>query len=562
MTTPSLSTLNLQKATTLAYSRSIDFQNGDIAFKLIDQLTFQVLAHNISNNQGVMPEIQELFTLQNSDDWLYLIVNGVPQGMAKLVGFSLPEGNFVKAATCSITFLIYREGDSLTSLGGYYEDYAAAFVGKPFVESLSESISYSVGENSISYSKQVSIKFSNSTRLVGSSSGPVQIAQDFAKKIFDYDASNNYAHMPSVGIEAGITDLLVSGYRKIRSESLNLITNECSFTETVSAQNVKSTYSHAATQSITIDKLGVASVTESGTIKGLTTPILASAEGGYASEVTSGKTRMLELFNRLSQCGDLNMDGGLPLLVSSSKTVRGEEGVIEYSITADNDPKKANSASGVIYERTIQISTQGGYESASENGTITGMSKVKMNLNLSGINRYVKYLQARAFFTASVVGGIKARLDAEVSNLSAKPVSRSENHSPFNGTIEYSHSYSAAPEFSQNTNWKKVVVAENSVLGVERANEFGITNFKTILQRLAGNTKGERSTAVSVIGYRVSPSESAITSARNSLLTFAKTQVNFTNDHPSRFSYNFSYKNNVAMTLSASYTTEMEEAQL
>jgi hypothetical protein len=561
-TLPSISQTVITKATTLGYSRRLETFGSDITFKMVETLSVQVLAHNISNAQGVIPELSELVALQNSDDWSYVSINGRQYGNAKLIGFSLPEGNFAKTATCNLTFDIFSEGDDLASLGGYYSDYGSAFgVSTPFVDSLSESLSYSKGENSISYSKEISVKFSDSVQIVSSENGPVTAAQAFAKRIFDYDASSDYADAAYIGSESGIADLLDAGYRKIRSESINLINNECTFTESISAENVVGSYSHSATRSLQIDQNGIATVSEQGTVKGLTVPIMASANTGYDAEVESARTRMNSLFNAIADCGSLNTDGTKIRFVASTKTIRTEEGIIEYSVSADNDPRKDSGTSGVISEIVTQISEQNGFKQITENGTVTGMSHVKYKGSLNGFQRYPKYIQAKTY-AATLIGGVSARVSALDANMSQFPVSRTETHSLFQGSISYSHAYSSEPKFAENSDYKQISVSFSDTQPLPKFNEFPIINESIVVQDLAGVSQGTYSTAVSIVGYRENPSHGNLIAARNKLLGWAKAKVETTNNHPSQISYSFSHLNNVNISLTAAYTTGMEEPQL
>jgi len=558
-------------AKTLGFNRRTEFFGGEIAFKRIDTITLEVLAHNVSTKNSVISEISDLFDLRDGRDWSYLRINGQIYDNAKLVGFSLPQETFTQTATCNLTFEIHNYADNLTNLSDvYYKDYKAAFQNKPFISEISESVNFEIGENSISYSKNINIKFNESFEITGSQNGPVQIAQSFAKSIFDEDADNSYTHLKIVGTEQNMFEILNSGYRKIRSESLNVISNSCSFTESIQATNIIDPngigYSHSATQSISIDKIGVATVTESGEVKGLKVPILTSANDGYDAEILLARTRIENLFNRLSSCGNLNEDNNNQILfMSESKTINEDEGIISYSVTADNDKTKENSNQGVFYQNETTISTTNGYKEVSSNGVIVGISIKKYDGNLSGLNRYPKYIQAKTFFTSNIAG-IITQVGSTVAGLSPNPISRQETHSPLKGELTYELSYSSRPEFQSNGGggdiFKSITSSEDTSTPTEKANEFGIINERYIVQRQLGSTQGSNSASVNIRGYRESPSENNVSFVRDKLLSEATSKVSSLitdKDHLSSAEYSFSFQNDVNLNLSASYITEIEE---
>ena len=545
-TAPSISQISITNAQTVGYNRSFEMFGGDITFKLVDTITVSVLVSDISNNGGILSDISDWFSLQSSDEWSYLSINGVSYDKAKLLGFSLPEGRMVKIAKANLTFSVLKEGN-LESLGGYYSDFSS-LVNDDYIDSISDSLSYSLGDNSCSYKKDISIKFSDRVDLTDSQSAPlVTKAQNFANNIL-----SSQSGMPTVGIEDDIDQLVNNSYSSIRSETFDVINNQCSFSDTISALNVKtSQYSHSCTNDISINEKGIASVSENGVIKGL---VSGGEDAGYTIEIENARSRMQNIFNEYSGCGSLNTDGSQIKFISSTKTEKDEERIIEYSVVADNDPKKdTSSGDNVISNQVIEDYVQNGYSGRRVSGTITGLSKQKVKGGFSSIDNFPKYKEAYDYFKSHISSWITSN---QVG--SPKVISRSESHAFYNGAVSYSFEFSSDPKYSDNDSVKQYVRNFSDTKAVTRKNQFGIIKDKTLVQVGDGNTKGTRSESANIIGYRITPNEGAIKASMDTVIPLVTAYLEETTDFPISRTYTASLLNDVTASVSASYTNDME----
>jgi hypothetical protein len=388
----SISLISINNAEKIGYSSSFELFDGSIVFNRKSQFTLTTIFSNINNQNGSIISFEEINELQNLEDYNYISVNGVILKRAKIISFNIDEGNFNKNAVVKIVLEILEDGDDLSSLQGYYQDYASGFLKVcSFVDNISESVSISNGENSISFSKQVDIKFSNSVLLQGVGNPVVNQAQIFAKAIFDYDKLNGYNTIPDINSEQLIRSILNKNFKRFTTETINIITNECSFTEQLEAENIKSqngvNYSHSATQSISIGQDGIVTVTENGSIKalqGFYSDHNNQAEQAYQNELQNAKTRLNDIFLKYYECQprrELNKESGLIKFLTISKEIDKYKGTISYTFSASNDKKYENigSANPVFYTTTLSYDINNNIWTAKEVGTIEGMINNKYN---------------------------------------------------------------------------------------------------------------------------------------------------------------------------------------
>lgn len=495
--------ITISNATQLSYKSSFEFFGSSIAFKKMEEIGLSCSFSDITKANGEALDVSAIEALKNSPDYSSWSINGRTFNKCKMTSFSVAESDYNTNVKVVIGLSIAKVADDLSALGGYYSDYGSAFSDScAIVDSISESISLSRGENAISYSKEVSIKFSNSLQFVGKDYPAVEQARTFARAIFEYDAANGYsATIPSLGSEPQIDDLLNKDFRRIRSEKLDLINNECSFSESISAENiVDQTYSHACTRSWTKDESGVITVTENGRIMGLIRPIAASAETAYQLELIASKARIQEIFDYYNKCNtDLNTRNSSIMFLSISKKVDQFNGSIDYSLTANDDPKLANSSSNVRYELTTTFGFDSDSNSVTYNGVIEGLSNVRINSLLSGAARYVKYMQARTFFE-SILG------DIPKTGLSPRATNRSETHSFLKGEITFERTFSDSPRFAKNdsTNLiKNMALSESYDVSRRKSNEFIIVNDGVLKQDTQGFHLNERTVSADLLLYRL-----------------------------------------------------------
>jgi hypothetical protein len=520
-----ISLISISNAETLQQSSKFETFGGFISFTKRTSATIKVSIGDMTDADGTIISEADLLYFQNISDYNTLSINGVLFPRAKITSFNIEGGNWNKEAKASLVIETLEDGQDLTNIGPYWTDYQTAFASVcTLIENLSESVTITRGENATTFNKQMTIKFSNSMVLQGPENPLVKQAQDFAKRIFDYDKTGPYSYLRTNGIgfsETDISNILKNGaYKKFTKEGLNLLTNECSFSQELQVSNIAdgAGYAHQATQTFATSKDGITTLSESGEVKGLTEPRLTAAEAGYSTEFDAAKVRLQAMYEFYLKC-----PAGTITWTGDSKTTDKFSGLISYEITGTDDPNYADSAAGVMSQRQTSISLDAGIYTVTENGTITGLSATRYNSSGSGLGRYTKYQQAITFFDVTKSNAVNTRLGALVVGLSPKPTLREEKHSPWKGEFAYRREFSSNEIYADNDgNYKSVSISTNLTKEAKKVNFFEIINNPTLMQSQAGFTQGSQSISVSMLGYRVSPSVEGALSVYNTFKSYAE----------------------------------------
>lgn len=541
----------------LSFSQFSSFETfgGILSIKRVTSVNVSALVSNLANADGTLLSQSSLNVLRDTQEYSDIKISGITFPRVRIDGFSIPVGNLNKNSVIGLSFTTEYKNDSyLRALSGYYVDFAAAFATTTaFLDDLSESVSFSRGENSSSYSKSISIRFNNSVKFVGATDGQINAAKKFVQAIYDYDATNGYSStVASTDLDdsdTGLRDILDSGFKKIRSERINLITKECLFEESLEATNIKTDYAHTATQSYSLSTDGFVIVSESGSVQGLTEPRISSATTGYNTEIANAKTRLLALYNELNECSSTITDSKY---TSKSRSINQFEGRIDYSISATNDIRLENAANGISEERDSSVTLSRGIYTATESGTIKGIISQKFDGSKTGFERYPAYVKAKTRFDAQY-STIKSRVSVMAPNLSPEPTERSESHSPYQGVVSYSITYSSEPRYAENDGVaKSFSVSKTEEVLKSKVNEFLILNSKIIPQSTSGNYEGSDRFSCNVVGKRLSPTLTALESGKNGLLDYCKGKLSGLGDEEflKSASYSFEFPNDTSLALS------------
>ena len=516
-------TLDITNATKISQTNSFETFGGPITWKTTAEVSVEAVFSDILNPKGQILSFTDIDEIQNSNDYLSISIANKKYQRCKIISFNLASGNLNKSQIVKLKFKTEsRDASILSSLSGYYADYATAnSSSSALIDSLRESISIANGENSIRYSKEVSVKFNNSVKLTGASSNPlVSAAANFVKKIFNYDSTTGYSDtIPNLNHGGSkLYDLLLqSNYKKFRNEKFDLITNECTFSESIDAANVVGDYSHSAVQTLSFDQNGITTVTETGTIKGLVESLINSAEIGYASEIVNAKTRLIAIYETYSGCSAIGNNSYL----SIDKTSDQFNGTIQYSIVATNDPKFENSSLGIEEEFATTIATRLSITTVTRNGRIHGIHSSRYLGTQNGLNKYPAYLLAKTRF-ATVFNQAKTDIPLLANNLSPKYVERTESHSPLRGEITWSLTFSSDPKYANNDEVKSFDVQINEDERQNKVNEFLIINDGPLIQSTSGVYQGSKDMSCKIIGYRIEPSIASAKLAKADFINFAK----------------------------------------
>lgn len=521
----------------MGYRSNFELFDGGIAFRRTAEHTFSLVISDPANGIGDVIDLSGFENLKNTKEVvLFKVLNKDIKGRLKT--FAIDSSNQNQIATATMVIEEDLSGDNVSSLDGYYADFVKFPSQGAFVESISDQISVSRGESSADFSHQINVKF-RAIKPNGPENPLVKQAKAFADGIF---ASTNIVKLLSDKFETEehISDITGTGtnFKTFFSETYNTITNECSFSQTLSAENVRSAgsnyYSHTATQSVSIASNGIVTMSEEGKIKGLLVNRLGSAEAGYITELAAAKNRLKELFNayknpECTEIVDVNF-------LSTTKTTDKFSGEITYSLKADNDPKNADldTANPIRTEKSRNYSFDNGIWTATESGTITSL-KTQSYDGSKNDEKYPKLEAAYAEYKnvisfSSIRNSLQDIIDAAgcKDDLSPFPTSRTLTMGFFKGVVQYEVSFSTDKRFAKNNTIKSLTVNGSTDYETIKKNEFLVPKAPVLIQESAYKTSGKKAgskqTSVKILGYRRNPT--AYGSTFNYLLGQAKTLMN------------------------------------
>ena len=542
--------LYIEGATLLGYSQSIEYFGSDIGFKKNIEITVECVSDDITGG----PSSTSVFSLVDGvKDYGDLFINGQGFGPAKLTSFSAGETNMEDSISVSVSFLICEAFDDLSDLSGdYYGDYKAAGMSGCILDSFSDTLSLSRGENSTSYTRNLSITANNSQNLTDTAA----VIRNYARVIFGF---TTFSFPDLTAFDSQIEDLTAPNIKKNITETVDEIGLKFSFQESMSAGNVKGDYSLTNTHNYTKSAEGIITVSESGNILGLLEDRFGAAEAGYATELASAKGRMVAVFNGYNDddCAPLNEKDGELLLLTSGKTENEFAGTIDYSVSSNNDPKYTDN-DGNLWNYTTSVSSDGVFQTSTEQGTISGEGHEIYNDAGMGFGLYKKYINAKTFFMSKVANTVDGRLSVLISDPSPKPISRTERHAPVQGTIGYSRTFSNNPRYADNDGVAKSITTSTSTKrGVPTQSKFvclptSKAEGYELIQTTGPLSLEEVTSNIQMVGYRIDPSSAK--SGATALGDVAKGKVSAgSTDFLSAIKYTFKGANNVAFTLSTTY---------
>ena len=562
-------------ATVLGYTQDIEYFGSDIGFKKTISLDLSCITTDISNQEGISLKAKDLLEfLDTSQDYSEVVVNGRQMGAGKVTGFSVEGGDMVNEASCSVSFLIYQTYADLTllSTSTYYKDYANATeetittIGQ-ILDSFTDSVSLSRGNNSTNYSRSISISANKSLNI----SKLGDLIRIFVKEILGY---GTFSFPDLSNLEGDINKLAdpANGFKKFITETTDETANNYSFQETLQASNVQDTYSSVITHSYSRTQNGVETVTENGALIGLTSPRIDAAEAAYLVELDKASGRMIAFHGAVGHndsCPALNtLSGGGLLFLRHGKVTNTFEGTISYSLEANNDPTYKDGQ-GEKWEYTVTLDSDGVYQTATEQGSINGRGHIKYaSGGGTGLGSYTKYQTAKTFLLGSVFPGLNGRItpliDASNFSVSPKPTRRAESHAPRQGVITYTRTFSNNPIYELNdaTNRiKKLDTSSTLQRTVPITHSFvslAPDDEKQIVQRQSTESLSTVNSSINAMAYRIDVGSEKEELSRlgervKSMVAFVTDDMDGDTVYMNSASFTFTSLNDVSFSLSTSY---------
>jgi len=490
--------LNFQNAEIVSLQIANDFFGDVFAYKQTQTVSIEGSVVNYSNLSGISGTWNQFAPFLSGDnDLSNIIVNDWSFGRGRVESLTFNGEDDAREKRYSATFIV--------DASGFYSDMSASpyYSGVNYdlfknIQDLSESISYN-RPNRFEESYERSINLQLSQNFSG------QNTIGLSKAI----AHNLFGHLNLSGFLGSYTQL--SDYRKIRSETYDVISKNCSFNEKIIKPTGTADWIVERSLGATTNENGITQATESAIIRVVKLPFLSRTAAAINAEINGSLGRCQALITAYyPDAATLKTDP-----ISTTKAQNLFNGECGYEISYTNDPKWANLYS---WEYALTFDEdQNGTKSCSEQGGVVGIGRPLLD----------KYPNALSGYYV-VISGAPSRIQNFYSSQGgSKPTSqiaRSFSRSQFKGTINYSLEYNDQ-DFGGAGN---VSYYENSISDAKRNKlliEYNIFNEKEIVQDQRNLTEGRLGQRISVEGNRNLTLSEALTFAKTKLIAASGVNV-------------------------------------
>jgi hypothetical protein len=521
--------LSFSGASLLSQNRQNQFFGDSFRYAIKDSYTINGYLLDLKNVSGISGILTQLsgMSLETQDNQIILI-NGTYFGLGRINSLNFAEGVDVKLKNYTCNFDIINSGNTFnlpteplySGLVLNNSSYSAHFI-----DEFSENFSSEVSEDG-SYTENQVIKLRFYSGIDGTTKNPITMAQNFASNLILTNAP------------VGFIDSFYSGWRRQpgrrqRQESINLITNEVSITETFKIlKGISGTYSINYINSLNVNENSITTVSEKGRVQGL----IPDSRNQYFPAAYSGEQYEVNNFSYL-RCNNLfnsyQLGSSYPL--NSRRLTYGQSlnkfsDTVDYEVSYSNDPRTNNSYSWE-YTQNIERENGGCTYSISEDGQVIGLST-----NCDPAARYLNALTAYS----GVKTGVYLRTYNFYTGFSTfanpiKLINQSETKSKFNGDIKYQFNYSDNLLYS-TSGVKKMSISLTDDHATPGKNLFDIPSVKQIAQPNNIPNLAKRSLELEIIGNRGTNLTGYLNLAKNTINLYPPTG---TDGYISNLNYSF-----------------------
>ena len=547
--------LNFTGANLLSQNRESLYFGDIFRYAIRDSYSVNGFLTELSNASGVSGILTQISgQSKESIDYQIIVLNGSYFGLGKINSLTHTPGNDVRLKPYTCNFEIINSGNifNLPSSDPLYSGVNISNSNYPLhlINNFSEEFNTNISDDG-SYTETQNIRLQfNSGGAIGTVQSPISMAQQFAANLIN---SN-----PNVGF----IDSTYSGWRRQpgrrrRQESINLITNEISITETFKLlKGISGSYSINYVNALSVNENGITQVSERGRVQGLS----PDAQNQYYASAYSGMLYEVNNFSYL-RCNNLfnSFQLGAAYPLSSRRTRLGQSlnkfsDTVDYDVTFTNDPK-INESYSWEYTQNIDRDSDACTYSVSENGSIVGLST-----DCSPGSRYSNALTAYS----GVKTGIYNRTYSFYTGFSnfanpLKLIGQSENKSTFAGTIQYSFNYSDNLLYS-TSGVKKITIDVTDDHAVPGVNLFDIPNVKQIAQPNNIMTLSKRSLSLDIVGLRGTQLTGYLSTAINQINSYIPTGTDCYISNLGPYSFN-PLKNNFSINTEWTYQENIDLTQ-
>jgi hypothetical protein len=434
----------------LGYNHKNNFLGEDSLFYSSTRtISIEGFVLDLANDNGVKGIFNNVNALLNeTKNFQNILINGRNFGNGKVKSFSVDSGNWVKYTRYQVDIEVILKVP-LSNLDS-----------KEFNNTNLNNRRFELLKN---FSESFSLDFDTQNKVLGGEHS-IEIEYDADNKSLNLIslaqalASELLKTIPSNPNIAEGNYLTRQNYKSLVNEDYNTITGKCGFRKvfSYSTLNNSSNYSFIRKHSVEINENGIATTIENCTIKAENDEpsLYQNALNGYNQEINNVFNRSNSVFqnykNKFNIIQNLNTS-----FVSKNVQVNKFDGVITYTITFDNDPKKINSSYQWEYVRNLDRSSDGVW-TASENGSIKGNGKIGLN------QKYTNAENGWGVAKNGILGRVGSFYNSEAKDKSGstlKELSKNIKRNPYEGNIDYDFVYTDDP-----------TIKDGSDMGIRKVN--------------------------------------------------------------------------------------------
>lgn len=513
--------LDFENVRLLSYTHSPIFFDSGLRFKIQQNFVIEGTLLEQQNTDGVGPIMGDQTNLQNNAvDYQPITLNGFTFGVGKILNIEFSQGTDVQENRYTYTISAFTEGNLFNAVSNEFSGIDWSGDAIYAVERIDESFSYQNNDiNDQQYEHRVDIRFNRDPAQLGVS--PITLAQSLATNLM---AATNLTGF--LGSYNNINSS--SSFKETHVETYNVMDFSCSFSTTAILPSLISEtqqYSIDRTITLQLNEAGIVTASEKGIIKGLTSPLSASANIGFAAEAIDANvyTRVNDaytyyLFSSLPLSEDSSQPEIVsppsplqPVIITRAVSINKFSGEIEYTFTFTNDPKYYDLA---IWSYTTELThSVENYIQISENGTIRGVGRPWLD----------KYNNAFNFYTTNVEPGIANRLDSLYTNFGGTnefgKIKDTFTASQFVGEITYSQVFTDNDLYLFSGLMRKEEVEVITSFPVQIVYSAPIINYNEIIQPQNNTTLGKQTINIKLRGTRAAQMSDYLTYATDYITT-------------------------------------------
>ena len=424
------------------------FGEKSLCYSATKTISLRGFVLDLANTNGVgriFTDVKSL--LGETKNFQNIVINNQNFGVGKVKSFSVDSGNWVRTTRYSVEIEVLVEVPIENINSKEFNGINLTNKNLNLLKSFSESFSLNFDTNNsiLGGEHSIEIEYDSDNENIN----VIALAQSLATELLKTLPTH-----PDIAEGNYITR---GNYKVVNSENYNLVTGKCGFKRSFSYSVIGNDkpYSFVRTHSLSINSDGIASISESCTIKAENDnpSLYANALLGYNEQIVGAYSRSNSVFQNYKFIFDISRNLNAHQ-IEKSVQINKFDGTISFTVVFDNDPKKQNPLYQWEYVSVLDRD-ENGIWGVSENGSVIGIGK-------TGSEEKYKNIDDN---WPTIRNGILSRLssfyNAESQNGSGllKELSKNVNRKRYEGSLEYNFVYTDDPS-----------VKDGSDMGIKKIN--------------------------------------------------------------------------------------------